>query len=76
VWRQLLQVLLQPVEVGVQAQRPAVARDDAREDLVVEHLVALLGAELLPQPVVAGRRPRMGEPVDAAIDHMLAAPPS
>jgi len=49
--RQLAQVALQAIGVGVDDQRPAVAPFNAQEFVVVDNVAAGEGAELLPGAV-------------------------
>src|SRR5207249_1576511 len=73
--RQLAQVTLTSIGVGVDDQRPAVAPFDAHEFVVVDDLAPGEGTELLPDSVERRARPCAHQPLEAAVEDVAVASP-
>ena len=73
--RQLAQVALQAIGVGVDDERPAVASLDAQKLVVVDDLAAGEGAELLPDAVERRAGACTHQPLEAAVEDVAVAPP-
>ncbi len=74
--REAEQVRLQPVRVGVEADRPAVPAPDDVEDVEVPHLLALERAQFEPDLVHLVARPVAEQPADAPVEREVAAVPA
>jgi len=73
--RQLAQVALQAVRVGVHHERSPISPLDAHELVVVDDFTPGQGTELLPDPVDGRTGARAHQPLDAAVEDVAVAPP-